>query len=98
MRTTHPNLTAEGCQKFDFIVEKTVAEWIGQENLSQVSRDMMPLPTRLGGLGLFKQETIREIAAGSCFVLCQGVLKARGFPIGDHVQQRMSKFGSTVRR
>ena len=79
LRSQHPDVSKDGAVAIDLEVERSLERWVGA--LSATAKVVAHLPTRLGGLGLFRQEALSTIAAGSSFVLSQGVLNSRAMPL-----------------
>ena len=84
LRTIHPNLTNEGSSLFDKIIEDTVASYAGHPdpvNFDQfpLSKQIVHLSVKRGGLGFHSQNSIREVAFASALVLARSVLTSRGY-------------------
>ena len=87
LRSQHPTVSLEGATDFDRAVEDALARWVGP--LSEAARVVAHLPTRLGGLGMFRQATLGSVAAGASFVLSHGFLRERGSPLSERQCNRM---------
>jgi hypothetical protein len=81
LRTLPPKVGLDGTAEFDEIVWECVVDWVGDAGLPECAKDIAQSPMRLGGLGFFNQLGVKDVACGSCFVACQGILRERGFPI-----------------
>jgi hypothetical protein len=90
IRSQHPNVSAAGAESFDLAIEDAMERWVGP--LSTEARVIVHLPTRLGGLGMFRQAALRVIAAGASFVLSHGFLAERGNPLSTLQLARMEPF------
>ena len=94
IRSSHPNLTEKGARKFDNIVEATIARWAAVEDqgLPAESTEVLHLPVRFGGLGMFRQRSIREIAFASSYVLSQAVLRKRNKVLSETTALHMEPY------
>ena len=95
LRTTHPDVGVSSVRQFDDLIANTVLSWARDPSLllSNVSRDIMCLPIRLHGLGMFSQVAIKPIAAASGLVLSLGVLRNRHARLSD---RQLSRYDSAL--
>ena len=91
-RTIHPNLTLKGTEEFDRVIAQAVTSWINTDLSSLPAVSIIHLPTKHGGLGLFRQKDIRKLAFSSSVVLCQSVLRSRNTPLSDQSYEHLNEF------
>ena len=91
-RTIHPNLTLKGTVEFDRVITTTVAKWININVIHLPAVSVIHLPTKHGGLGLFSQKQIRELAFSSSVILSQSVLRLRGFLLTHQTYCHLNDF------
>ena len=92
-RTIHPNLTRKGTEEFDcVVVVGTITSWLNTSATSLPSVSIIHLPTKHGGLDLFRQKEIRNLAFSSSVVLCQSVLRSRNIPLDDQTCDHLNEF------
>ena len=74
LRTLPAGVGIEGVVQFDRTIFDIALGFIRSESISAESRNILNLPGRLGGLGLFNQEELKPLAAGASYILSRGYL------------------------
>ena len=86
LRTLRPNVGIEGIIAYDSIICNAVYSWINDPigiPATPRFREILGLPLRLGGLGLFSQTSLKPFASTSSFVASRDFLATRGYIVSD---------------
>ena len=89
LRTLPPNVGTFAVKLYDDLVFETICQYANDPHLSSFARLISSLPKRLGGLGLFNQVDLREIAVGTSIIHAAGVQHIRKLPLSQHFLLQM---------
>ena len=93
LRTLHPEVGLQGTNEFDDIIWNTFNHFIQHDNsVWEQARDVISLPLRLHGAGLFNQSSLKPIAAACSYVQARGFLRSVNLNLSSDQDDRMKIF------
>ena len=86
-----PPVIADACSRFDQLLMDKLSDLVGV-SLSPLSMGCAQAPLRMGGLGVFSQQSLSPYAFGAAFTLSQGVMREKGLPMCDPLHQYSKQY------